>query len=68
MIEDFLHYIWKFKLFNHQDLTTQTGEKIEIIKTGDHNFNAGPDFFNSKIKIDDTVWAGNVEIHIDSKD
>lgn len=68
MTEDFLHYIWKLRLFKYDNLSTQSGEKVEIITPGDHNTDAGPDFFNSKIKIDKTLWAGNVEIHVNSKD
>ncbi len=67
MTEEFLHYIWKYKLY---DLPVKlvSGENISIIETGQHNTNAGPDFFNSKIKIGQTLWAGNVEIHIKSSD
>ena len=36
---------------------------MEIINTGRQNSNSGPDFLNAKIKIGDTVWAGNIEIH-----
>lgn len=68
MKEEFLHYIWKYKLYNSRDLKTTTGQKIEILNQGNHNFDSGPDFFNAKIKIDDTVWVGNVEIHINSSD
>jgi hypothetical protein len=66
--EDFLQYIWKFRLFKNQDLKTFDGESLEILHVGLHNSHAGPDFENSKIKIADTVWAGNVEIHISSSD
>src|SRR5690606_14763368 len=41
---------------------------IEIIQVGEQNFNSGPDFFNSKLKIDNQLWAGNVEIHLKSSD
>jgi len=68
MREEFLHYIWKYKLFKNQDLKTQNKEKLEILNLGIHNFDAGPDFFNARIKINDTIWAGNVEIHINSSD
>ncbi len=68
MSEDFLHYIWKFRLFNQNNLTTESGEKVEILKPGEHNLDSGPDFFNAKIKLDSTEWAGNVEIHINSSD
>ena len=50
MKEDFLHFIWKQRLFNQNDLQTTTGEKIEIIHVGYLNSDAGPDFFNAKIK------------------
>ncbi|MGB0888434.1 MAG: DUF2851 family protein [Vicingaceae bacterium] len=66
--EDFLHYIWKFKLFNASNLFTQDGKEIEVINFGQHNTDAGPDFFNGKVKIDHTIWAGNIELHINSSD
>lgn len=66
MQEEFLHYLWKFRLFDMKNLITQSGESIEILKTGQLNSDAGPDFFNAKIKIGKTTWAGNVEIHIQS--
>ncbi|HRP60459.1 MAG TPA: DUF2851 family protein, partial [Vicingus sp.] len=66
--EDFLHYIWNFKLFNTKELKTVQNEPITILKSGQHNTDAGPDFFNAQIKIGETIWAGNVEIHINSSD
>ena len=66
--EDFLHYIWTYKLFNTKELKTVQNENIIIIKSGQHNTDAGPDFFNAQIKLVDTIWAGNVEIHINSSD
>ncbi len=61
--EDFLHYIWRFQKYNHHDLNTTTGNNITIIHPGYHNDNAGPDFLNARIKIDENLWAGHVEIH-----
>jgi hypothetical protein len=49
-------------------LSTTDGSPVEIIDTGTQNTDAGPDFFNSKIKIGDKLWAGNVEIHLSSAD
>jgi len=66
--EDFLHYVWKFRLFDRAGLQTTEGEELEIFSAGVHNFDAGPDFQNSRIRIDDTVWAGNVELHLSSSD
>ncbi|MEP7167979.1 MAG: DUF2851 family protein [Bacteroidota bacterium] len=67
MKEDFLHYLWKLKLFN-SDLVTTNGETVQILKCGEHNKNSGPDFFNAKIKIGNTTWAGNVEMHVKASD
>ncbi len=66
MKEEFLHYIWKNKLFDENKLNDKDGNKITILETGLHNFDAGPDFFNAKIKIRETIWAGNIEIHLKS--
>lgn len=66
--EDFLHYIWKFKRFKTQHLVTTNGETIQIVKVGVHNQDSGPDFFNAQLKIGNTTWAGNVEIHLKSSD
>ena len=63
MKEVVLHYIWQYKLFVQHDLRTSDGEPIEVIDVGKLNTNAGPDFFNAKIRIGKTMWAGNVEIH-----
>ena len=68
MTEDFLQYIWKYSLFDNSNLIADTGEKIEILKSGYPNTNAGPDFLDATIRIDSTKWAGNVEIHINSSD
>jgi hypothetical protein len=68
MTEEFLHHIWKFRLFNQLDLRTTEGETIEIVKVGNHNFDAGPDFFNARVRIGDVLWAGNVEIHTNASD
>lgn len=68
MTEEFLHYVWKHALFDRAKLRTTEGKPVEIINIGLHNHDAGPDFFNAKLKIDDTTWAGNVEVHINSSD
>ncbi|MDR2475839.1 MAG: DUF2851 family protein [Bacteroidales bacterium] len=68
MMERLLYYIWKHRLFDANSLTTTSGEPLEIIDPGTQNLNAGPDFFNAKIRIGHTVWAGNVEIHTAASD
>ncbi len=68
MKEDFLHYIWRFQKFQTSNMKTSSGEDIHIISIGQYNTHAGPDFLDARIKIGDTLWAGHVEIHINSSD
>ena len=67
-MEQLLHYVWKHKLFPLKPLTTTDGQTLEIIDTGLHNPDAGPDFFNAKIKVNGVLWVGNVEIHLKTSD
>lgn len=68
-MEYLLHYVWKHRIYGAAPLTTDQGDDIEIIDPGVHNMlNAGPDFFNAKLRIGGVVWAGNVEIHERSSD
>lgn len=62
-MEQLLHYVWKHKMFPLRELKTTDGKTVEVIDPGLHNRNAGPDFFNAKVKIGGTLWVGNVEIH-----
>ena len=68
MQENFLHYVWQFKKFNTAHLVTTRGESISLLNSGYPNLNGGPDFFNAQLKIDEQIWAGNLEIHIKSSD
>ena len=67
-MERLLHYVWKHKILPLKPLTTEKGQEVEVIDPGLHNHNQGPDFFNAKIRLDGTVWAGNVEVHLRSSD
>ena len=67
-MEHLLHYVWKHKLFPLQILQTTEGLRVEVIDSGLQNSDAGPDFFNAKLKIDGTLWVGNIEIHTHSSD
>ena len=67
LTERFLHHIWFSRLF-YEEQTTLCGQKVEVIDLGQPNTNAGADVFNAKIRIGDTLWAGNVEFHIRSSD
>jgi len=63
MKEDFLQFIWKQGLYLKDKLETTDGEPLEIISSGQLNYDSGPDFFNARIRIGQTDWAGNIEIH-----
>ncbi len=68
MHEELLHYIWQYKyLLNHKLFTTK-GEPVQVIMPGQLNRDAGPDFFNARICLNNTLWAGNIEIHLKSSD
>lgn len=68
MNERLLQYIWQFQYFNLSGLLTQQGENITILHAGILNKNQGPDFLDAKIKVGQTTWAGNIELHIHSSD
>ncbi|HUV01224.1 MAG TPA: DUF2851 family protein [Bacteroidales bacterium] len=63
MKEEFLHYLWKCCLYDEDTLCDNDGNKIIVLHPGEYNRDSGPDFFNSRISIAGTEWAGNVEIH-----
>ena len=68
MREDLLHFIWKYKKLQLENLKGSKNEVIQILDVGSHNLLSGPDFFNAKIQIDEQLWAGTVEMHIKSSD
>ncbi|WP_339660914.1 DUF2851 family protein [uncultured Polaribacter sp.] len=68
MTEEFLYYIWQYKLFAKTALCTSDNLQLSILKSGTHNKNAGPDFLNAQLKIDEQLWVGNVEMHVKSSD
>lgn len=67
-MEVLLHYVWKHKIFPLEELYTTSREIVEVIDPGLSNTDAGPDFFNAKIKINGTIWVGNIEIHENASD
>jgi len=67
MKEDFLHFVWMYRLYS-LDIRTTDDKSIVVRRPGDWNLDAGPDFSNALILIDGTCWAGQVEIHVKSSD
>jgi len=66
--EKLLQHIWANGSYNHSDLRTTIGNSILLINPGTFNVNQGPDFLNAQLKIDGTIWAGHIEIHVKSSD
>jgi hypothetical protein len=68
MTELTLHHIWQFKLLNTENLKTIEGEPVRLKFPGIRNIHQGPDFSQAKVWINNTLWVGNVEIHINTSD
>ena len=68
MQEDFYHHVWLHKKLALESLQTTENQSITIKSVGLPNVNSGPDFFNAQIYIDDQLWVGTVEIHLQSSD
>ena len=68
MKERLLQFIWQFQYYNPADLTTISGEPVQVISHGLFNHNQGPDFTDAKVKISNTTWAGSIELHIKTSD
>ncbi|WP_080059824.1 DUF2851 family protein [Spirosoma aerolatum] len=68
MLESFLYFIWQYQYFSPTNLTTTEGESIQVINPGFRNHNAGPDFTNARLLINDVEWVGTVEMHTQASD
>ncbi len=68
MKEDLLHFLWRTRRFEQSGLRTTEGEPLEILSPGNHNTHAGPDFLDARLRIGDTAWAGNVEMHLNASE
>jgi Protein of unknown function (DUF2851) len=68
MTERLLQFIWQFQYFNKNDLSTAAGDTLQILFPGQHNTGQGPDFLNAKIRINFTIWVGNIELHLKTSD
>lgn len=58
-----LQLIWKYGNLAGNLFRTTCGLNLELIHPGELNVHAGPDFFNARIKLEQIIWAGNVEVH-----
>lgn len=67
MKEEFIYYLWENSLLS-LDLKTTENEDLTILSAGHRNQGSGADYLNARIKIGNTLWAGQVEIHIHASD
>lgn len=67
-MERLMQYVWQHRLWPRTHLHTVDGRPVQIIDPGRINTDAGPDFFNAKVKIDGHTWAGDIEIHVRASD
>lgn len=66
--EKLLQFIWQFGYFNKTNLLTTEGEGLSVIFPGALNKNGGPDFTGAKIRVGETTFFGNVELHLLTSD
>lgn len=68
MTEKLLQYLWNYKVFKHFDFKDIEGNTVEILEFGKWNSDAGPDFLTGKIKFNNVILAGNIELHVKASD
>lgn len=66
-MEEIFQLLWSHRMLGIP-LSLVSGEKVCVIDPGVLNRDSGPDFFNAKVRIADSLWAGNVEIHLRASD
>lgn len=67
MNEALFQFIWAAKAIGAGPFQLVDGRKVDILHPGFKHWGGGPDFFHAKIRIDELLWAGNVELHLNEK-
>jgi len=65
--EALVHDLWRHQRFDGAHLTTTEDEAVRVLDPGRPNTDAGPDFRNAHVQIEDVDWRGDVEIHVASR-
>ncbi len=68
MHESLLHFIWLKGSFEQNNLLTTDNQKIVIVNQGKTHSDGGPDFQQASLYIQDQLWVGDIEIHVDSSE
>ncbi len=66
--EQIIQAIWFHLFLKMDELKTTTGKRIRILDRGMWNKDAGPDFKQAKIRIENEVMTGDVEVHWKTSD
>ena len=61
--EYLIHQLWEQNYFSSIPLQAIDGRLVHIISTGIRNNDAGPDFKEISIRVDDQIYNGDLEIH-----
>jgi hypothetical protein len=61
--ERHLRHLWHRQELLQTPLSTTDGRTVEVLHPGTLNSYAGPDFLNARIRIGNTLFAGDVEFH-----
>jgi len=59
-----VQFIWQFRYCNQSSL--HRWKSFAILHPDNLNRNSGPDFSEARIKINETLWVGNIELHINA--
>ena len=64
--KELLDYCWKHRLL--KSYVTTSGKEVEVSDQGLFSRNQGPTFFNAKLRINNTLWVGNVQTLVKASD
>jgi len=64
--EALVHDLWRHQRFDAEALSTTEDEAVRVLDPGRPNTDAGPDFRNAHVRIENVDWRGDVEIHVAS--
>lgn len=67
--ERHLQQLWADERWRPSELATHTGETVSVVEPGRWNYEAGPDFRDAVLRLDDgRMIRGDVEIHVHPAD
>ncbi len=64
MSEKELRLLWHHQLLDQMRLSTTDGRRVVVFSPGSENHDGGPDFREARIRIGNTTYVGDVEVHL----